>query len=102
MRVPTKMNRANIQRKLQKGMALAKREDEAQQVITKAVNTVLDKPVPVCTLGEYEDFADYGNFIDQLKGGNMLPDELFGWSTKTILAALLALLIFKLKSMRKK
>jgi len=37
------------------------------------------------------------DLIGKLKTGDMLPDQLFGWSTKTILAGLLALLVLKLK-----
>ena len=42
------------------------------------------------------------DLISKLKSGSVLPDQLFGWSTKTVLAGLLALLIVKLKMGKKR
>ena len=33
--------------------------------------------------------------IESLKTGEVFPDQLYGWSTKTVLAALLLLMILK-------
>jgi len=38
-----------------------------------------------------------GDLVGTLKSGEILPDQLFGWSTKTILAGLLGLMIVKMK-----
>jgi hypothetical protein len=99
------MNRKNISRKLSKGIALTKREDDRE------VKLKLPKPrkirsndrfdyVPTCSFEGFDDYGDYGDFFEQLKSGNLLPDELYGYSTKTILAILLVLLVLKLKSFK--
>ena len=42
---------------------------------------------------------NFGNddFIQKLKSGSLLPDEIYGWSTKTVLAVLLGLLLAKIR-----
>jgi hypothetical protein len=37
------------------------------------------------------------NIVEDLKSGTVFPDEIYGWSTKTILALLLVLLLAKIK-----
>lgn len=41
------------------------------------------------------------DIMEQLKTGEAFPDVLFGWSSKTILAGLLALMVLKLKFTKK-
>lgn len=35
--------------------------------------------------------------IAELKSGEAFPDQLYGWNTKTILAALLVLMVLKIR-----
>ena len=51
------------------------------------------------TTGQLEGFGET-DIVGKLQAGDFFPDQLFGWSTKTILAALLLLMLFKVKKLQ--
>jgi len=80
-----------LQDKLLRGVALVKREPlvmptVACQLMTAARASVLDG----ITDG-------LGNVMDQVKDGSLIPDQLIGVSSKTVLAVLVLGLVLKLK-----
>lgn len=41
------------------------------------------------------------NILNELKSGTLLPDQIMGWSTKSVLALLLVLLTIKVRKVCK-
>jgi hypothetical protein len=101
------MNYSSLMKKLHLGVALADRDRNAKDIsrfnadierklLASAVKTgQVDKQfLGLGLLGQVDVMA-------QLQSGSFLPDELMGWSTKTILAGLAVLLLLKLKRVKK-
>lgn len=90
------MNWRNIDRKLWKGIALDNRKEKASDIYK--FGSAIEKLAysSARATHQLEGFGDAG-IVDQLQTGELIPDQLFGWSTKTILAGLLALTVLKLK-----
>jgi hypothetical protein len=89
----------NIDRKLKVGVGIAKRQEKASDVhkFGSAIEKIAYSSAR--TTHQLEGFGDAG-IVEQLQSGELLPDEMFGWSTKTILVILLALLLFKVKKLQ--
>jgi hypothetical protein len=105
-----------LREKLDKGVAIANRREKFSDISSKIAKiaympilkqknfnpfkSIVSREVfkPIIQLG---GFGEFGDFISRMKSGEMLPDVLFGWSTKTILAILLVLMVLKLKSLKR-
>lgn len=99
------MNYGSLLKKLNMGVALADRDRNVkeiskfnsefeQKLVASAAKTgQIDK--------KFLGLGD-GDLMVQIQSGSLLPDELMGWSTKTILAALTLLLLLKVKRLQKK
>jgi hypothetical protein len=90
------MRRGIIDKKLWKGVALANRKPRSSDIhkfgsaIEKIAYSSARSTRQLNGLGD-------GEILDQLQSGELIPDQLFGWSIKTILAGLLVLAVLKLK-----
>ncbi len=95
----SEMHWSNIGKKLKVGVALADRQKKSEDV--NSFQSSIEKIAysSARSTGQLEGFGDAG-LVSQLQSGDIIPDELFGWSTKTILAALLLLLLFKVKKLQ--
>ena len=101
------MNYSSLMEKLHVGVALADRghhakdiakfnSDEERRLLASAIKTgQVDK--------QYLGVGSFGqvDLMAQLQSGDFLPNDLMGWSTKTILAALAVLLLLKVKRLQK-
>ena len=96
----SEMNWKKIMKKLKVGVALADRQKKASEV--SKFNNSLEKIAYASarSTGQLEGFGDQ-DLVGQLKSGEIIPDQMFGWSTKTVLAALLLLMLFKLKKLQR-
>jgi len=89
-------------KKLKKGVALADREVKVGQVkkfSSKTAKLAFESARDTAQLDGLDGFGE--DFVTQLRTGAIIPDQYLGWSTKTILAALIVLLILKLKKAQK-
>jgi len=96
----TQMRWDNITTKLKAGVALAERKAKANDV--HKFNSAIEKIAYVSarSSGQMDGFGE-SDIMNQLQTGSLFPDEMFGWSTKTILAVLLALLLLKVKKLQR-
>ena len=95
-----KMSWDSILLKLKKGIALTDRMEKASTI--HRFNSEIDQIAYTSArsthqLDGFGDGFGEAGIVAQLQTGEMFPDEMFGWSTKTILAVLLALTVLKLK-----
>lgn len=99
------MNYSSLLNKLHVGVALADRGQKAkditkfnqsneEQLLSSAIRTGQVDPKYLAGFGQTDLLA-------QAQSGDFLPDTLWGWSTKTILAGLSILLILKLKKVQR-
>ena len=96
------MKYKNIIKKLRKGIGLADRETKVSEV--SRFNSDIERIAFTAarSTGQLEGFDDFGeDLISQLKTGSLLPDEYMGWSTKTILVALLIAMVLRVKTLKK-
>jgi hypothetical protein len=93
------MNWGSIQKKLKTGIALS---DRKNKVSARKFNSNIEKTAysSARSSGQLGDFSG-GGPLEKLQSGELLPDQIFGWSTKTVLAILLGLLLFKVKKLQK-
>jgi len=98
MRLPTKskMDWKSLTAKLIKGVALVDRQEKAEQAANRSVNFERAGIAAARAAGELGDFGQAG-IMEQLQSGELFPDQIAGFSTKTVLAVVVALLLFKLK-----
>lgn len=87
----------NIDDKLKKGVAIAERQNKLVNKFGSAIEKIAYSSARATR--QLEGFGDAG-IVAQLQSGELLPDEMFGWSTKTILVILLALMLFKVKKLQ--
>jgi hypothetical protein len=99
------MNYSSLMNKLHVGVALADRgqhakniakfhSDEERRLLAAAIRTGQVDKQYLGSFGQVDIMA-------QLQSGDFLPNDLMGWSTKTILAALAVLLLLKVKRLQK-
>jgi len=97
------MKYKNIMKRLHKGVALADRETKISGV-SKFHNKIERTAFTAArATGQLEGLGDFGmedDLLTQIKTGAIFPDEYYGFSTKTILAALLVAMIFRVKSLK--
>jgi hypothetical protein len=100
----TGMSWENIEKKLRTGVAIADREQKAQQITN--FNNELEKIAlqSAKSTGQLDGFGqeDSGDLLENLKSGSIFPDLVAGFSTKTIFAAMILGLLFKVKSLQKR
>lgn len=87
----------NIGVKLRKGVALADRQQKIVNKFGSAIEKIAYSSAR--STHQLDGFGDAG-IISQLQSGELLPDEMFGWSTKTILVILLAFMLLKVKKLQ--
>lgn len=80
-----------LQDKLDRGVALVKRVP----LVTPAVSRDLMRHARASVLDGIAD--GFGDIVSQVKSGEIIPDQLIGISSKTVLAGLVLLLAVKLK-----
>ena len=114
----SEMNYQSLDKKLQVGIALADRY--RKNVNVSAFNVGAGKAFSQAALKENrprrgrkgckecncKKGSSLGSFgqadiMAQLQSGEFLPNDFYGWSTKTILAALAIMLLLKLKKAQK-
>jgi len=102
------MNYASLMHKLHVGVALADRganaknisrfnASEEQKLLASAIKTGQVDKRYLGSLGA----LGQADLLAQLQTGDFLPDNLMGWSTKTILAGLAVMLLLKVKRLQK-
>lgn len=95
----TGMTYTSVLKKLKKGISLFDRERRAD-------NNEIER-IAVASSKKHQfrrEFDGLGEgIVEQIQSGSLLPDELMGWSTKSILALLLVAMIVKnkMRSQRK-
>ena len=98
------MKYKNIMKKLRKGVGLADRETKASEV--NKFNSDIERVAftSARSTGQLEvlDEFGFGDIVSQLKTGSLFPDEYMGWSTKTILIALLVAMVLRVKKLKGK
>lgn len=96
------MKYKNIIKKLRKGIGLADRETKISEV--NRFNSDIERIAFTAarSTGQLEGFEiGFGaDLVGQLKTGSLFPDEYMGWSTKTILVALLIALVLRVKKLK--
>jgi len=97
MKATKKMSWDTILKKLKVGISLADRETKAQSN-PRRFHSAIDKIAfsSAKSTHQLDGFGEAG-IVEQLQTGALFPDEMFGWSTKTILVILLGLCLLKLK-----
>ena len=97
------MSWANIEKKLRTGVAIADREQKVHQISN--FNNELERIAlqSAKSTGQLEGFGQVedGDLFENIKSGSIFPDMIAGFSTKTIFAAMVLGLLFKVKSMQK-
>lgn len=104
MRIGTaKMNYSSIREKLKRGVALSDRKSKASDI--SRFNSEIEQIAysSARSTGQLEGLGNLGDagIMDQLKSGEIIPDQIFGYSSKTVLALLLLLVLFKVKKLQK-
>lgn len=96
-RSKTDMNYGNVLKKLKKGVAIQDRYKKASVELQKIM---VRSAAKAGLTNRPADLGDFGadDFFEKIKSGDMLPDEVYGWSIKSILTILLVLLVLKLKA----
>jgi len=96
MKATKKMSWDTILKKLKTGIALTDREDKASEDLQ--FHSFIDQVAysSAKATHQLDGFGEAG-IVEQLQTGELFPDEMFGWSTKTILVVLLGLCLMKLK-----
>lgn len=80
-----------LQDKLLRGVALVKREPLVIPTVSRELMTAAHASV-------LDGFTGgLGNVLDSVKAGDLIPDQLMGVSSKTVLAVLVLGLVIKLK-----
>ena len=101
------MNYASLMKKLHLGVALADRDQNAKNISKFNSETERKLLAAAIKTGQVDkQFLGLGSLgqvdiLAQLQSGDFLPNNLMGWSTKTILAGLVVLLLLKLKRTQK-
>jgi hypothetical protein len=95
----SRMKWSSIMTKLKVGVALSDRKSKADDA--RKFNSDIEKIAynSAKDTGQIKGFGEAG-FVENLQSGDMIPDQLFGWSTKTVLAILLGLMLFKVKKLQ--
>lgn len=85
-----------VMKKLKQGISLFDRDKAAS---SQEIDALAQKNATKYNRKEFrKEFSGLGEgFMEKIQSGNILPDELFGWSTKSILALLLIAMVVKLK-----
>ena len=99
------MNYGSLLKKLSMGVALADRSRNVKEI--SRFNSEMEQKLiagAVKTGQVDKQFLGLGDsdIMTRLQSGELFPNELFGWSTKTVLAALVVLLLLKVKRLQKK
>jgi len=101
------MNYSSLMKKLHLGVALADRDQNVKNIAKFNFETERKLLAAAIKTGQVDkQFLGLGSLgqvdiMEQLQSGDFLPNNLMGWSTKTILAGLVVLLLLKLKRTQK-
>jgi hypothetical protein len=96
----SRMKWSSIMTKLKVGVALTDRKSKADAA--RRFNSDIEKIAynSAKDTGQISKGFGEAGFVENLQSGDMIPDQLFGWSTKTVLAILLGLMLFKVKKLQ--
>lgn len=94
------MHWGNIDSKLKLGVALVDRNNQVMNA--NKFNSEIEQIAYTSArkTGQFDGFGQQAGIVEQLQSGEIIPDDIYGWSTKTVLVALLLLMLFKVKKMQ--
>lgn len=94
--INSQMNYRNIINKLKKGVALSKRQEPLIDITRYGTEAERLIVASASRTGQLEGLGQ-ADILAQVQSGDFLPNEFYGWSTKTLLAGLVILLLIKVK-----
>jgi hypothetical protein len=101
MRLPKKttMDWESISDKLRKGMALVDRHKTTVQTANATLSLEKAAVRAAQAGGNFDGFGQ-ASLVEQLQTGELFPDQIAGFSTKTVLVLIVLLLLLKLKKLQ--